>query len=190
MGIGVVTGSGDRVAAVAGLLKDEGIEVLTGSSLAELEGLDGRRVDHYLQLPMSVRPTGATCVARVHSFLRDGLLGRYLLVDRLLPELTDGATVVLVSGHSPAGAAVPDDEHSRLALLHVLAHATRAEVGERGVRVTVAAGTRSDAELVRFALRGGEDPDARLAAEPAGRVTDTQYQDWRTELMGMRTAVG
>ena len=43
---------------------------------------------------------------------------------------------------------------------------------------------------MRFALRGGEDPDARLAAEPAGRVTDTQYQDWRTELMGMRTAVG
>src|SRR6185436_17038368 len=115
---------------------------------------------------------------------------RYLLVDRLLPELAEGATVVLVSGHSPAGTAVPDDEHSRLALLHVLAHATRAEVGERGVRVTVAAGTRSDAELVRFALRGGEDPDARLAAEPAGRVTDTQYQDWRTELMGMRTAVG
>jgi NAD(P)-dependent dehydrogenase (short-subunit alcohol dehydrogenase family) len=190
MGIALVTGSGDRVAAMGRLLQDEGIDVLTASSLDELGRLNGQRIDYYVQLPMSVQPTGESCVARVHSFLRDGLLGRYLLVDRLLPALADGATVVLVSGHTPAGAAVPDDERSRLALLHVLAHATRAEVGERGVRVTVAAGSRSDAELVGYARSGSEDPTARLSTEPAGRVTDTQYQDWRTELMGMRTAVG
>jgi hypothetical protein len=186
----LVTGSGDRVAAMAGLLSEEGLEVRTATGPHELDAAELGRIDHYVQLPASVKPVGENLVGRVRSFLSDGLLGRYELVERLLPALADSATVVLVAGNTPDGAALPDDEHSRLALLHVLAHATRAELGGRGVRVTVTTGSRSDRELVAFALRGGEDPEARLAVEPAGRVTDTQYQDWRTELMGLRTAHG
>src|SRR3712207_3114263 len=117
----LVTGTGDRVAAVAGLLTARGVDVLTAGSAGELPadvvgGLGG--VDHYVQLPTAVRPDGATLVGRVRSFLSEGLLGRFALVEQLLPVLTGAATVVLVAGNTPT-AALPDDQNSRLALLHV-----------------------------------------------------------------------
>ncbi|MHA6795119.1 hypothetical protein ACVGVM_16630 [Pseudonocardia bannensis] len=185
----LVTGSGERVAAVAERLYAEGLEVVTAAAANELDDLDLGRIDHYVQLPVAVRPLGETLVGRVRSFLSDGLLGRFALVERVLPVLVESATVVLVSGNTP-GASLPDDEHSRLALLHVLAHATRAEMATRGVQVTVASGSRTDFELVRFALRGGEDPAARLAngsamGEPPEEITAKQYEDWRTEVMGL-----
>ncbi|NMH96325.1 hypothetical protein [Pseudonocardia acidicola] len=187
----LVTGSGDRVAEVADRLSAEGLEVLTAADAAQLDDLDlDGPIDHYVQLPVTVRPIGDTLVGRVRSFLSDGLLGRFALVERVLPALADGASVVLVSGNVPAGAALPDDQHSRLALLHVLAHATRAELAARGVRVTVASGSRTDLELVRFALRGGEDPAARLVAEPSEQISAKQYEDWRTEVMGLVQAHG
>lgn len=190
MGRALVTGSGDRVAAVAGLLSEEGLVVLTATGPGELDRLDVGRIDHYVQLPTTVRPVGETLVGRVRSFLCDGLLGRYELVERLLPALAHSATVVLVSGNTPTEVTLPDDEHSRLALLRVLSHATRAELAGHDIQVTVASGSHTDRELARFALRGGADPAARLVDEPAGQVSDKQYEDWRTELMGLRTAHG
>lgn len=185
----LVTGSGDRVSAVADAFSADGVEVLTADGPADLGALGDGQVDHYVQLPAIVQAQGDNLIGCVRSFLSDGLLGRFALVERLLPHLADGASVVLVAGHDP-GAALPDDQHSRLALLHVLAHATRAELASRGVRVTVASGARSEAELVRYARHGGEDPSARLAVEGAEQVSDEQYQDWRTEVMGMRQAHG
>lgn len=186
----LVTGSGERVSAVAGLLEKEGLEVHAVTGRDGLGGIgDGGDIAHYIQLPSRVRPVGETLVGRVRSFLTDGLLGRYAVVEQLLPTLADGATVVLVSGNTPDGA-LPDDAQSRLALLHVLAHATRAELGGREVRVVVASGACDDEELVTFALRGGEDPRARLSDQPADAVTDKQYQDWRTEMMGLRSGLG
>lgn len=186
----LVTGSGDRAAAVAELLAAEGLEVVTAPDPAALDAVEPGWIDHYVQLPVSVRPTGETLVGRVHSFLAAGLLGRFALVERLLPVLAEGATVVLVSGNTATDAALPDDESSRFALLHVLAHATRAELATRGVQVIVASGSRTDPELVRFALSGGEDPDTRPVAVRAEEISDEQYQDWRTEMMGLRTAHG
>lgn len=184
----LVTGSGDRVAAIAKLLADAGHDVRTAEGSADLDGL--RDIACYVQLPSRVRPVGETLVGRVRSFLTDGLLGRYALVDRLIPALAPGATIVLVAGNTPTEALLPDDERSRLALLHVLAHATRAELGGRGVAVVVAAGARTDEELVGFALRGGEDPSTRPSGRPADTVTDDVYQDWRTEMMGLRSSLG
>ena len=187
----LVTGSGDRVAAVAELLRAEDLEVVTAAAPTAPDAVEPGPIDHYVQLPVIVRPTGETLVSRVHSFLSAGLLGRFALVERLLPALAEGATVVLVSGNTAATeSALPDDESSRFALLHVLAHATRAELASRGVQVIVASGSRTDRELVRFALRGGEDPETRPARERAEEISDEQYQDWRTEMMGLRTAIG
>src|SRR3712207_5512515 len=149
----LLTGSGDRVTAVAGLLSARGVDVLTAESGTHLPPELGL-VDHYIQLPTAVRPDGATLVGRVRSFLSEGLLGRFALVEELLPVLRGAATVVLVSGNTPA-AALPDDQNSRLALLHVLAHAARAELSPYGVRVVVLSGSRSDNDLVRVALHGG-----------------------------------
>lgn len=187
----LVTGSDDRVDAVAAALTADGVEVLTATDPGDLERLDlSAGIDHYVQLPVSVRPSGDNVVGRVRSFLSGGLLTRYALTERVLPALTDGASVVLVSGNTAVGGGLPDDQHSRLALLHVLAHATRAELAERKVRVSVVSGDRDDADLVRFARHGGVDPSTALAREPAEAITAKQYQDWRTEVMGMVTDHG
>jgi hypothetical protein len=121
----LVTGSGDRVSALADALSADGVEVLTAGGPADLDSLGDGQIDHYVQLPALVAAAGDNLIGCVRSFLADGLLARFALVEHLLPHLADGASVVLVAGHDP-GAALPDDQHSRLALLHVLAHATRA----------------------------------------------------------------
>lgn len=184
----LVTGSDDRMASVAEQLFADGMEVVTAAGVHELAALDvgEKRIDVYVQLPVTVEPVGDTLVARLRSFLADGLLARFALVEHVMPTLAQNATVVLVSGNTTtAGAAVPDDERSRLALLHLLAHATRAELASRGVQVTVVNGARTDLEVARFARVAGEDPTARLIPEAPEQVSSKDYQDWRIEMMGM-----
>lgn len=182
----LVTGSGERVAVIAELLTGEGVEV-TVADPSEVGGLDPGRIDHYVQLPVTVHPVGDSLVGRVRSFLAEGLLGRFALVERLLPALAEHATVVLVAGNI-TDSVLPDDESSRFGMLNVLAHATRAELAPRGVRVVVADGTQTDSELVRTALRGGDGPTSGLGEAPPGTVSDKRYQDWRTEVMGVHSA--
>lgn len=180
----LVTGSDRRAEAVAAAFAAEGVAVDTATGPEELDRLQPSGITYYVQLPMPVRAEGETLVGRVRSFLAGGLLTRFALVERVLPELTPDAAVVLVSGATPGE--LPDDRRSRLAFLHVLAHALRAEQGARGVRATVVSGDRSDVELVRFAMHGGVDPSASPVREPGGvAVTSKQYQDWRTEIMAM-----
>lgn len=181
-----MTGSGDRVAVIAALLAAEGVE----ATAADPSGVDGPEpggIDCYVQLPVTVHPVGESLVGRVRSFLAEGLLARFALVERLVPALAEQATVVLVAGNV-SDAVLPDDASSRFGLLGVLAHATRAELAARGVRVTVAAGSLTDAEVVRLALHGGADRADPIGEAPAGEVTDKQYQDWRTEVMGVHSA--
>lgn len=182
----LVTGSGDRVAVIAELLAGEGVEVVAADP-SEVDSLDLGRIDHYVQLPVTVHPVGESLVGRVRSFLAEGLLGRFALLERLLPALAEHATVVLVAGNI-ADSVLPDDESSRFGMLNVLAHATRAELASRGVLVTVASGSRTDSQVLQIALRGGEDPVSELGEAPAGKVTDKQYQDWRTEVMGAHSS--
>ena len=178
-----LSGAGKRAERLAERLRTQGHEVTV---LAPGPGStpEPDSVDHYLQLPLALTLTGDNMVARVHSFLNDGLMARFGLVERMLPSLRKGASVVLVSGSTVVGASVPDDEHSRLALLHVLAHALRAELAGIDVRVQVVDGSHSDEDLVGSLLgeRGtSPSPYSDVSAIPSGK----QYEDWRTEVMGL-----
>jgi NAD(P)-dependent dehydrogenase (short-subunit alcohol dehydrogenase family) len=140
-------------------------------------------LDFYIQLPVTIHPEGDTAVARVGSFLSAGLLARFRAVERVLPVLRRGATVVLVSGNTPDEVSLPDDQGARLALLHLLAHATRAELATRQVQVRVVSSQRSDQEIVQYALGGGDTQSERESQERSSAAT--AYQDWRTEVMGL-----
>jgi hypothetical protein len=179
----LVTGSEDRVASVAAVLGEQGIDVVTASAVADLDGVDLSGLDHYVQLPVSVEPEGDNLVGRVRSFLSAGLISRYSFTERVVPALNPGARVVIVSGSSVRGdVALPDDRNSRLALLHVLAHAVRAETGDRKVEVDIISGKRNDADIVAHATGS-----ATRAQESSEAVTAKQYEDWRTEIMGFTT---
>ncbi len=182
---GLLTGSVDRAQRLCALLKEAGADPVVITDPAELPGRSSTEgLDFYIQLPVTIHPEGDTAVARVGSFLSAGLLARFRAVERVLPVLSHGATVVLVSGNTPDEVSLPDDQRSRLALLHLLAHATRAELATRQVEVKVVSNQRSDQEIVRYALGGGDDEETR--PEPQERIdAATAYQDWRTEVMGL-----
>ena len=183
--IGLLSGSADRANRLSEHLRDAGADPVVITDPAALPGEAGSdSVDFYIQLPVTIHPEGDTAVARVGSFLTAGLLARFRAVDRVLPVLAPGATVVLVSGNTPDEMSLPDDQHSRLALLHLLAHAARAELATKHVEVKVVSSQRSDQEIVHYALGGGDEaqshPDMQDRASAA-----TAYQDWRTEVMGL-----
>ncbi len=185
MSTGLLSGSAERAQRVSDLLKEAGAEPVVITDTAELPGRPGPEgLDYYIQLPVTIHPEGDTAVARVGSFLSAGLLARFRAVDRVLPALAPGATVVLVSGNAPDELSLPDDQRSRLALLHLLAHATRAELATRHVTVKVVSSQRSDEEIVHYALGGDDDMHPqRNPQERSGGAT--AYQDWRTEVMGL-----
>jgi hypothetical protein len=184
----LVSGAGQRANELADRLREAGHDVSLHDPAAG-GSPSADHVDYYLQLPITVTLDGDSLVARVHSFLSGGLLARFALVEQLLPGLSRGARVVLVSGTTTdSAAALPDDQHSRLALLHVLAHAAKAELAERDVRVQVVSGDRSDEEIVDYLLHGGEDTSVRLLDETAA-PSSKQYEDWRTEVMGLMSPV-
>jgi hypothetical protein len=183
--IGLLSGSADRAQRLAELLRDAGADPVIITDPTALPGEPGRDgVDFYIQLPITIHPDGDTAVARVGSFLSAGLLARFRAVDRVLPVLAPGATVVLVSGNTPDEMSLPDDQHSRLALLHLLAHAARAELATKHVEVKVVSSRRSDQEIVHYALGGGDDAPPHPDLQDRAKVA-TAYQDWRTEVMGL-----
>jgi hypothetical protein len=177
---GLLSGSADRAQRLCELLKQAGADPVAATDLAEPvpEGLD-----FYIQLPVTIHLEGDTAVARVGSFLSAGLLARFRAVERVLPVLRRGAIVVLVSGNTPDEVSLPDDQRSRLALLHLLAHATRAELATRQVQVKVVSSRRSDQEIVQYALGGGDAQTQRDSQERSSAAI--AYQDWRTEVMGL-----
>jgi len=182
---GLLSGSGDRAQRISELLRDAGADPMVITDPAALPGEPGDDgLNFYIQLPVTIHPDGDTAVARVGSFLSAGLLARFSAVDRVLPVLAPGAIVVLVSGNTPDEASLPDDQHSRLALLHLLAHAARAELATKHAEVKVVSSQRSDQEIVHYALGGDDDTQTqRNPQERAGGAT--AYQDWRTEVMGL-----
>src|SRR5680860_96866 len=176
----LITGSPDRVAMLAQAFERAGDQPV---SLDEL-GVGTAAVDRYVQLGTNVPARGETVVRRVHSFLSDGLLERFALAERVLPLLTDEATVLLVGGNFSEEAAVPDDQAARLMMLRVLAHAVRADLAPRLVRVRVITGERSDEEIVGFAQSGAKDPHAELPTLDTNEAAGS-YEDWRTQVLGL-----
>jgi hypothetical protein len=183
--IGLLSGSADRAHRLSDLLRDAGAEPVVITDPAALPGeVSSDSVDFYIQLPITIHPEGDTAVARVGSFLSAGLLARFRAVDRVLPVLAPGATVVLVSGNTPDEMSLPDDQHSRLALLHLLAYAARAELATKHVEVKVVSSQRSDQEIVHYARGGGDEAQSHPDMQDRARAA-TAYQDWRTEVMGL-----
>lgn len=181
---GLVSGSPERAQRLSELLARAGAASAVVTDLAELSrrsstGADAD-LDFYVQLPVTIHPEGDNAVARVGSFLSTGLLARFSAVEKVLSRLRPGASVVLVSGNTPDEVSLPDDQRSRLALLHLLAHATRAELSSKKVRVKVVSPQRSDEEIVGFALGEADEHGHRVTWEAAAA-----YQDWRAEVMGL-----
>lgn len=177
----LITGSTERFEALSKTFEQAGAETLT---LADL-GPDCAAVDCYIQLGFTVYARGDTVVQRVRCFLSDGLLERFAIVERVLPLLTDSATVLLVSGSQSSDTTAPDDSAARLMILRVLAHAIRADRAQQRIQVRVISDEHSDAEILEFATNGAKDP-VTAPSEPAddgefGR----DYLDWRTEIMGL-----
>jgi hypothetical protein len=189
----LITGGGERAERLAAALRSHGhaVTVLESTGLARYTtdaSSVPSHIDLYIQLPTTVTLRGDNLVGRVRSFLTDGLLARFDLIERLLPSLAENASVALVAGNIAGGAPVPDDQHSRLTLLRVLAHATRAELTERNVRVRVIAGNSGDDYILNFLLDTGQTPAIRELGDdalPSGK----EYEDWRTEIMGLMTQV-
>jgi hypothetical protein len=180
----LVTGSPGRAAALCAAFEEAGVRAVR---LADVHAGTGQ-FDFYVQLGLTVPVRGETVVRRVHAFLNDGLLERYLTADRVRPMLAPDAVVLLVAGNTPAEVTAPDDRAARVALLRVLAHALRADLAPARVRVRVITGERADAELVGYALGGGKVP----LTEPAGAVDRADegaagrgYEDWRAAVLGM-----
>jgi hypothetical protein len=177
----LITGSADRVEALAKIFVLAGVEQVT---LAQL-GPGAGPVDYYVQLGVTVPARGDTVVRRVHSFLSDGLLDRFAVVERVLPMLADDAVVLLVAGNLSAEVAAPDDQVARLSMLRVLAHAMRADLAARRIRVRVITGGRSDEKIARFALTGASDPQAAVVPSMPEDDVAGSYEDWRIQVMGL-----
>jgi hypothetical protein len=176
----LITGSPGRVEAVAKLFAVAGVEQVT---LAQL-GPGASALDYYVQLGATVPAHGDTVVRRVHSFLNEGLLDRFAIVERVLPMLADDAVVLLVAGNLPAEMAAPDDQAARLSLLRVLAHAMRADLAPRRTRIRVISSDRGDEEIVEFALTGAKDPQVAPSVSDDG-APGASYEDWRIQLLGL-----
>lgn len=183
----VVSGSEDRVEAVAGVLVAEGYEVhpcTRVDGLANLAVQLGPGSLHgYVQLAVRIPASGSTVVERLHGFLTDGLLARFEAVAAVFPALASDGVVLLVGGNHPDELHGPDDQPARLALLQVLAHGLRADAGE-GVRVRVVHHERSPEEIVDIFLRRAPNRMKKID-EFAAQTDDMPYDDWRLALMGL-----
>lgn len=177
----LITGSPDRVATLAKAFESAGDEPLALDHL----GPDAGSIDRYVQLGTTVPARGETVVRRVQSFLSDGLLERFALAERVLPLLSDHATVLLVAGNLSSESSMPDDQAARLLMLRLLAHAVRADLAPGRVRVRVITGERTDDELVQFALRGGKDPLVEVPAPLSESDSTISYAEWRIEVLGL-----
>jgi hypothetical protein len=187
----LVTGSDRRVDAVVSALRAAGADVLSAPGPDQLDEtvkpLPPGSLDCYIQLPVTLRPSGEAVVSRVRDFLDKGLLTRFRLAEAVLPAISPNGRVVLVAGHTPAEASAPDDEAARIAFLHVLAHALRADKAPARLRVRVVAGQNNADEIARVALTSEPAPGASAASprHPVASEHEMSYQDWRTEVLGL-----
>ncbi len=183
----LVTGSAQAVEPLVTEIRAAGAEALPYTDDAglvdQLRGLEPGSVSCYVQLPVTVVPAGDTVVARVHSFLEQGLLTRFTLAEAALPALAADASVLLVGGHTPADRHLPDNHSARVALMDVLAHAVQADRLPADTRVQVLDHGSTPKEIAELAVtgRGGavEEPPARSPER------ERAYEDWRTELVGL-----
>jgi hypothetical protein len=186
----LVTGSSQAVEPVLAAVRAAGVDgvglTADADMIAALRKLDPGSVACYVQMPVAITPSGDTAVSRVHSFLEEGLLTRFRLVDAVMPALSEDATVLLVGGHTQVEQQAPDDQSARWALLGVLAHAVRADRAPVATHVRVLDHTNTAAEIADLAVTGRGPSQERRSARSAEAVR--AYEDWRTELFGLARA--
>jgi hypothetical protein len=185
----LVTGSTERMAAVTPALEQGGFEVIEIGDTERPEQVFGRLPKAsfacYVQLPLKTEARGATVVDRIRNFLKQGLLARFELADRVLPLLANNATVVLVAGHQPSGRELPDDREARVALLRVLAQAILAETGDSGVAAVVVDHDRTPREIAAIAGRGRAQQPPDRATSFSAYSPELTWDQWRTEIMSL-----
>jgi hypothetical protein len=183
----LVTGSPERVEQVVAALTAAGAEAVAVTEVDRLDdqvrSLPPGVLSAYIQLPMALRPAGETMVSRVRDFLDRGLLARFRLVETVLPALSAPGQVLLVAGHTPID--LTDDREARFAFLRVLAHAIRADRPPAEIQVRLVDRRQSPDEIARMALADAPPPDRLPAAEFASGEAERNYQDWRTEVLGL-----
>ena len=169
----LVTGSPEAVEPVVAAVRAagaDGVGITADTDLvATLRKLDPGSVGCYVQLPIGITPSGDTAVSRVHSFLEQGLLTRFRLVDAVLPALADDSGLAVdVLNQMPgvrsarwAGPGASDQENNAL-LLRQLADVPAAERTARFV-CAMALVLPDGIEHVRIGEMRG-----RIAVSPAG----------------------
>lgn len=186
----LITGSTSGTEAMAAAVTSAGGEPIVARSPEELATAlntvgDGE-LQYYVQMPTSVTPFGSSVTTRIHNFLSEGLLTRYRTAEVVIPKLSDDARVVLVAGNVNSESSAPDDRRARLSLVHVLAHALKADKGSDGFHAEVAPAGTDAAAIASAVLTGTALTAATNAAHDAEAVVDPglDYDDWRTEMLG------
>jgi hypothetical protein len=183
----LISGTGDLVEPVSAALRGDGHTVVAAADsagVAEAAAEAGpRSFDGYVQLPARFGLLGDTAVDRIHHFVVHGIMERYPAMAAALPALGPGARIAFVPAVLPSEVATDDDVEARAALLRVLARAARAD-GPDGLRVSFL-GSGSTAQEIALDVQGRGRRQSGLApSEP-----DRSYADWRTELLGMMSAL-
>lgn len=186
----LVSGVGERAAAVTAALTEAGWQCHTAADLPAVQAvvaeLGDERVDAYVQLPVSIESTATTATGRIRDLLVHGLVARFDAAERAVELVRDGGTVVLVAGNSPGERELNDDQRARYALLRVLSHTILADHEGRDIRAVVVPGGRSAGDVVA-ALTGTPSSREQSLAEFVDRDSDLNYADWRLELLSMAT---
>jgi hypothetical protein len=186
----LVTGSPERVAAVAAALATRDCDVIQVADPDMLTkvcaSLGPDAIDHYVQLPVNVASSGDTVVSRFQAFLAHGLLTRFEEASAVLGTLRTNASVVLVAGNLPAELTAPDDCEARMSLLRVLVRAILADTAPVPVRTVIVESQRTPDEVAAITL----DPAApmlRPIPTAAERYPEMDYVDWRLEMLSLAT---
>src|SRR5438128_582878 len=109
-----------------------------------------RSLDCYIQLP-SERRAHTTALTAASAIVADGAMARYAAVARVMPLLSEAATVVLVMGDG-AHRTLPRDLAGAVNdLTRVLARALRADYRATDLRVTLVGDQESPSEIASIA---------------------------------------
>ena len=178
----LVSGIPALVSDVSAALQDNGSDAVQVGSIADVpkacadagpEGFDG-----YIQLPATFTVEGDTAIQRVHHFFAEGVLARFAAVEAALGVMRPDGRITFVMGVLPADVSTQDDVDARAALVRVLGHAARADVGA-ALRLDVLESGSTPKEIALTALGRGSE------RQPVAAMSDESYTEWRMELLGM-----
>jgi hypothetical protein len=184
----LVTGAEERVRAVAEALSAAGCDCVTATDApaltAVVDELGDRRLDAYVQLPVTIGSAATTAIGRIRDLLTQGLIARFDAAAAVIGAMADGGNVILVAGNTPGHREHNDDQRARHALLRVLSHSILADSAGRSIRSTVLPGESTPAQIVAT-LEGHAASREQVIGEFVERDSDLSYADWRVELLSL-----